>query len=399
MYQQPEEFTTRCQCLKEDKNLLPTHARKGLVIHIGARRKQGSLPNMDKGCGNMKWKWKLNIRRVDVERMLILCASALVVALALRQDEVVTTQYEEPLGNIPVLSDTTKRTAADAQATVVYYQDGEGYLVPVTRQVDKTDGIAKATLSLMVASSANDLAAARLGLKTTVPEGTTIDLDIADGKARVDLSKEALNCQNAEQETLMVQSVAQTLCEFDTVQEVSFLFDGQKRSKLTYGTDVSGVFTGANINLESVETMAGAGASSVQLYFPSSSGRMLVPVTRTVFSDADVTTAILELAKGPKSDSGLTAPLPKDCGLRGVTMKNGVVTIDFTKEFMAAVEGENGIQSLRAILFTAAQFPGVKQVKIAVEGKEYQPPEEAKSTFLNQDSEIMTYYPGVIEID
>lgn len=347
----------------------------------------------------MKWKWKLNIRRVDVERMLILCASALVVALALRQDEVVTTQYEEPLGNIPVISDTTKITAADSQATVVYYQDGEGYLVPVTRQVDKTDGIAKATLSLMVASSANDLAAARLGLKTTVPEGTTIDLDIADGKARVDLSKEALNCQSAEQETLMVQSVAQTLCEFDSVQEVSFLFDGQKRSKLTYGTDVSGVFTGANINLESVETMAGAGASSVQLYFPSATGRMLVPVTRTVFSDADVTTAILELAKGPKTDSGLTAPLPKDCGLRGVTMKNGVVTIDFTKEFMKAVEGENGIQSLRAILFTAAQFPGVKQVKISVEGKEYQPPEEAQSTFLNQDSEIMTYYPGVIEID
>ena len=126
---------------------------------------------------------------------------------------------------------------------------------------------------------------------------------------------------------------------------------------------------------------------------------MLVPVTRTVFSDADVTTAILELAKGPKPDSGLSSPLPKDCGLLGVTMKNGVVTINFTKEFMEAAEGENGVQSLRAILFTAAQFPGVKQVKIAVEGKEYQPPEQAESTFINQDSEIMVYYPGVIEID
>ena len=57
------------------------------------------------------------------------------------------------------------------------------------------------------------------------------------------------------------------------------------------------------------------------------------------------------------------------------------------------------MQSLRAILVTAAQFPGVKQVKIAVEGKEYQPPEKAEATFLNQDSEIMSYYPGVIETD
>ena len=80
-------------------------------------------------------------------------------------------------------------------------------------------------------------------------------------------------------------------------------------------------------------------------------------------------------------------------------MKDGVVTIDFTKEFMDAVQGENGVQSLRAILFTAAQFPGVKQVKISVEGKEYQPPAQAQTTFLNQDTEIMTYYPGVIEID
>ena len=44
-----------------------------------------------------KRNWKLNIRRVDVERMLILCASALVVALALRQDQTVPTrQTQEP---------------------------------------------------------------------------------------------------------------------------------------------------------------------------------------------------------------------------------------------------------------------------------------------------------------
>ena len=364
------------------------------LIHIGARTKV-------KECAcKMKWKWKLNIRRINVERMLILCASALVVVLALRQDDAVTTQHEEPAPQIPVSAGTEAvETSADTQPTVVYYQDGEGYLVPVTRQIPKTGGIAKATLAMMVASSQNDLAAARLGLKTTVPEGTTIDLDISGGKARVDLSKAALNCQNAEQETLMVQSVAQTLCQFDSVEEVSFLFDGQKRSKLTHGTDVSGVFTGASLNLESVETMAGAGAQAVRLYFPSANGRMLVPVTRTVYSDADVTTAVLELAKGPKPDSGLASPLPDNCGLLGVTMKNGVVTINFTKEFMEAAQGENGTQALRAVLFTAAQFPGVKQVKIAVEGKEYQPPQDAAPTFLNQDSEIMTYYPGVIEID
>ena len=164
-------------------------------------------------------------------------------------------------------------------------------------------------------------------------------------------------------------------------------------------TDVSGAFNGSLLNLESVETLADGGVSTVQLYFPASSGRMLVPVTRAVYSDADVTTAMVELVKGPKADSGLSAPLPKDCGLLGVNMKDGVVTINFTKEFMSAVEGDNGVQSLRAILFTAAQFPGVKQVNITVEGQPSQPPEAAQTTFLNQDTEIMTYYPGVIEME
>lgn len=349
----------------------------------------------------MKLDFLKKIRRVDVERMLILCASALVVALALRQDDAVTTYKLQAEGaQAPALTTAAQPTSPPPETlkTVVYYQDGEGYLVPVTREIEKTDGIARAALSLMVASGPNDLAAARLGLKTTVPEGTKVELDIADGKARVDLSKEALNCSSAEQENIMVQSVAQTLCGFDTVQEVTFLFDGQKRSRLTHGTDVSGVFTGSYVNPEGIETLS-AGADAVRLYFPSSTGRMLVPVTRTVYSDADVTTAMVELLKGPKPDSGLEAPLPENCAIRSVTMKNGVVTLDFSRSFLEAAQGDAAVQTIRAIMFTAAQFPGVKQVKITVEGQEYQPPQEAQSTFLNQETEIATYYPGVIEID
>ena len=74
-------------------------------------------------------------------------------------------------------SEATAQSAPDTDAaileetskvsTIVYYQDNYGYLVPVMCSVPMEDGIAKATLNLMVQSSANDLAAARLGLKTT----------------------------------------------------------------------------------------------------------------------------------------------------------------------------------------------------------------------------------------
>ena len=336
----------------------------------------------------------MKIKRADVERILILCAAVLVVVLALTSGTTTTTTMVGE-GDISV---TSAQPAGETVATVVYYADGDGYLVPVTRQIEKTDGIAKATLALMVQSGQNDMEAARLGLRTVVPEGTTFELDIADGKARVDMSAEALNCASLEAEQAMVEAVASTLCCFSTVDEVSFLFDGQRRSKLTHGTEVSGAFTGDTANLEPVA--ASGEYDTVQLYFPSQTGRLLVPVTRPVFSVADPTTAMVELARGPQADSGLERALPENCGIRSVTMKNGVVTVDLTREFTDALQAsDGGKQTIRAILFTCGQFPGVSQVRMLVEGQPIDKQPDAAATFLNDEEEVMAQYPGVIELD
>lgn len=349
---------------------------------------------------------KIAFKRADMERLLIVCAAVMVVMLALRGGGETQTQmvYEEPPLTVtaaPAAAAAAPATEGPQQTTVCWYQDGDGYLVPVTRQIPQQDGIAKATLSMMVKSSENDLAAARMGLRNVIPEGVTFDLDIAGGRARIDMSREALACASAEEELLMVQGTAAALCGFESVEEVTFLFDGQKRSQLTHGTDVSGTFTADHVNLESVATMADAAyADQVQLYFPSASGRMLVPVTRTVFSPADVTTAMLELLKGPQSDSGLENPAPSGCGVRSVTVKNGVATIDFSREFAGiAQHSDGGQQALRAVVFTASQFPGVKDVRVLVEGKAFQTEPAAAATFVNQAEEVMLQYPGVVEID
>ena len=338
------------------------------------------------------------IKRADIERILILCAAALVVVLAMKGSDQSTSQVLVEQTAVPI-EQTMTDTQTETVSTVVFYEDGEGYLVPVTRQIEKTDGIAKATLGLMVKDSANDMQAARLGLRTVIPEGTTFEIDIANGRANVNVSKEALSCASAVEEVLMVDAITNAMACFDTVEEVTLEFDGQKRSKLTHGTDVSGVFNGGNLNLESVETFSG-NAGLVQLYFPSENGRMLVPVTRTVFSDADVSTAVLELAKGPRDDSGLERALPRDCGVKGVTMKDGVVTINFSQEFKETLENsDGGAQAIRAILFTCSQFPGVKKVEVQVEGKKLEKQPDAAATFINEEAEVLAQYPGVVELD
>ena len=347
----------------------------------------------------MKWP-KIRLRRVDVERMLITCSAALVLMLSVRGRSMEKEPYEEPLEDIPVSGTAASASATELQQTVVYYEDGDGYLVPVQRDVERQDGIAKATLNLMVQSARNDMDAARLGLIPVVPEGTTFDLDIANGHARVDMSRAVLSAADKQQEENLRTAIVWALTEFDTVKDVSFLVDGQQRDTLTHGTNISGSYTRVGLNQEEVTQEVFGGASEVQLYVPAQDGRLLVPVSRTVYSSDDVATAVFEFLRGPKADSGLETPLPEDTQLLGVSVKDGVVTINFSKEFTKIAErSDGGVQAMRALMLTCTRYPGVKRVKILVDGEPYEMPTQDTPTFANIASDVESSFPEVMIIE
>ena len=347
----------------------------------------------------MKWP-KIRIRRADVERVLIASSAVLVLLLSVQSRNVEQEPYEELLEDITVGEVSVSAPAQDMQDTVVYYEDGDGYLVPVQREVLRQDGIAKATLNLMVQSARNDMDAARLGLVPVVPEGTTFDLDISKGHARVDMSRQALDASDKEQEENMRTAIVWALTEFDTVKDVSFLVDGQTRDTLTHGTNISGSYTRVGLNQEESVQEVFADANEVQIYFPAQDGRLLVPVSRTVYSDDDVATAVFEFLRGPKDDSGLNVPLPEDAQLLGVSVKDGVVTINFSKAFTKIAEqSDGGVQAMRALMLTCTRYPGIKKVKILVDGEPYQPPAQDVPTFANIASEVENSFPEVMMIE
>ena len=284
------------------------------------------------------------------------------------------TPCPSPSAEVPVNADLPAQEE-QMVSTVVYYQDNYGYLVPVMCNVALQDGIAKATLNMMVQSPQNDMNAARLGLRTVLPENTTFDLDIAGGLARIDLSKEVLSLPDAAAESNMVTAIVQTLTEFDSVDKVEFLIGGQKIETLTHGTDVSQTFERGDINLESaVSASMDQRLASVQLYFPCESSAVVVPVTRMVYPRADLNTAILELAKGPSTDSPLEQTLPAGCGLIDVKVENGTACLNFTREFADLVNNTDGGRlALKALVLTCTQFEGVNRVEILVEGEKYDP--------------------------
>ena len=181
------------------------------------------------------------IKRVNVERLLIVSAAGLVVMLALRAEDNQTVdsvyRVEGSKPAVQTSADGTQAASASAQtpmqSVICWYEDGDGYLVPVTQQVAQQDGIAKATLSLMVKSSQNDLTAARMGLKNILPEGTSFDIDISGGKARVDMSAEALNCSSAADELLMAAQPAQRALE--PLIEQHYAQHGQAQAQSEHG--------------------------------------------------------------------------------------------------------------------------------------------------------------------
>ena len=302
---------------------------------------------------------------------------------------------EEPVEQVPTAAElqASLEDGASTREVTLYYKDLMGYLVPVNCEIPWEEGIAKATLKQMISSEENDLQAARLGLLTALPEGLEVDMDIIGQLAMVSLSTECMQCVDAEEENAMVCAIVSALTEFDSISEVQILVAGEQVDQLTFGTDVSAPLTRADLNLESVSAdVDTAGAGTVQVFFESEASGCMVPITRTVFSNEDIDTAVLELLKGPREDSGLAACIPKGVGLISVKQSDGVVTINMSKEFQKVMEqADGGAAAVKALVLTCSQFEGVKEVKLQVEGKDFELDTEtlAATTVVNSEAEAL----------
>ena len=111
----------------------------------------------------------------------------------------------------------------------------------------------------------------------------------------------------------------------------------------------------------------------VVLYFASADGQTLVAETRTIKAcqlDEDcLRETIQALIAGP--ESGLEPILPASAVLRGVTVVDSLVNIDFSQELISAHPG--GTQSELLTVYGLADtlkvnFPHLRQVQLLVEG-------------------------------
>ncbi len=116
-------------------------------------------------------------------------------------------------------------TPAGATAVRIYLLI-DGTLVPVHRSIDATRAVGRAAITELLEGPTG--AEADFGVTTSVPDGTILlGLDIADGLATVDLSREFESGGGSASMFGRLAQVVYTLTQFPTVERVAFRLDGQ----------------------------------------------------------------------------------------------------------------------------------------------------------------------------
>jgi hypothetical protein len=118
-----------------------------------------------------------------------------------------------------------------------------------------------------------------------------------------------------------------------------------------------------------------SGTTIVRAYFwldglPGSAG--LVPVLREIPATKGVANAaVAQLLAGPTAGErsrSISSQLPAGLQLLGLTIKDGLATVDLSSEFTAGGPGEAYQTRLAQVVYTLTQFPSVKHVSVMIEG-------------------------------
>lgn len=261
----------------------------------------------------------------------------------------------------------------------VYYQDADGFLVPMTRWIQPQPGIARANVSLTIDSALAREEVAYYGVYPVIPQETDIlGIDVRKGIATIDFSRHLLNYGSAVSERNIIASIVYTLTSFDTIERVRILINGYPQGILKYGTDLTYDLGREDVMINR-DVLMQTGTEKVDIFFlkQANAGYIYpIPVSVENTAEADeLSEALVELLVSTKAGGGLYSEIPENVFLRDSSILNGVITLDFSEEFLnyGGTMREEGI--LKQLAYTLRQCDGIRAIKIMVNGSKVELPE------------------------
>lgn len=207
------------------------------------------------------------------------------------------------------------------------------------------------------------------GLRQTIPEGTAIrGVNIKDKVAIVDFSKEFLNAEGLSEVTARA-SVVNTLAGIPGVDKVRIMVEG----KALIGPSGEAFGDMQPAALDDIGEPVSGEMETLTVYFGNSNADKVVAEKHEAAvnqGDSLEKAIILELMKGPESKD-LQAVIPEGARLLSVETKDGVCTLDFSKEFVDNSPGGTAgeAMTLNSIVNSLTELSSVKKVQFLIEGE------------------------------
>jgi len=115
------------------------------------------------------------------------------------------------------------------------------------------------------------------------------------------------------------------------------------------------------------------GEHQIKLYFSDQSGKKLIEVNRTIPKTLSLAReTVSQWLIGPSAATDSYPTVSPNTLLRDINIKNGIATVDLSKEFLEPYSNVSPETALYGLVNTVTQFSTVQLVKIRVEGKEIQ---------------------------
>lgn len=306
---------------------------------------------------------------------------------------------QKDIGSVPKADDVVKAVKLNL---TLYYQDNAGYVVPVTRKVDKQEGIAKAAVTALVDSTINREETEYYGIYPVLPQGTEVrGINLKEGIATIDFNDKFASYKDKAAERNIIASVVYTLTEFKTIDGVKILVNGKSVEKLKYGTDVSGIFNRDNtlLNSDSVNIQEGYGKSDIFLLrYINDKYVYAIPVSFQfkALTDLELPAKMAELLCKDYEGTKLYSEIPSGTKILEASIKDDVLTLDFNSKLReyGGNAREDGI--LKQILYSARYIKGVNKVKVRINGKGEELPE---GTDISKDIRIPAEINNYVDND
>ncbi|MGE5614344.1 MAG: GerMN domain-containing protein [Bacillota bacterium] len=286
---------------------------------------------------------------------------------AAEQEETPQPADEKPESPSEETSDDKSSSATNvktAKVTLYFPTEDNSALKMEEREIQVFDGaILKACVLALADGPVTE------GLRNPIPEGTElIGINLKDGVAIVDFSKEFLKTNGLSEITARL-SVVNTLTRINGVDKVRIHIEGKEM--IGPSGEPLGDMEPALLNEDG--TPVAQERKTVTLYFSDNEAMYLVGEEREIIvsgTDSIEELVIKELLKGPVSEH-LWDTIPDGTRLISASTKNGICTVDFSREYVDNSPGGTTSErmAIYSVVNTLTELEGIKKVQFLIEGK------------------------------